>query len=153
LTDLDTAIKHALEIAEICTSAECAEEHRQLAQWLTMLRDKEMTMTDEKTVNIKYNCPDCPMIWEGSNDDLCAICKRAKYGWMAPYQQIHYVPYTPPLVPYTPPLAPYTPVVDPVYPWWTPVTYNGYTACGTISPSTCGGPIGPAMSSGCGTIQ
>ena len=37
MMNLDEAIAHALERAEGCD--ECAEEHRQLATWLTELRD------------------------------------------------------------------------------------------------------------------
>lgn len=37
---LTEAIKHAEEVADRCTVNQfCAEEHRQLAEWLTILKD------------------------------------------------------------------------------------------------------------------
>lgn len=37
---LDDAIKHALEVADSLGCTECAEEHRQLAEWLQELKKR-----------------------------------------------------------------------------------------------------------------
>lgn len=37
---LDEAIAHALEVAATNTCKECAEDHRQLAEWLQELKER-----------------------------------------------------------------------------------------------------------------
>ncbi len=43
MKSLDAAIEHALSVAKTCDSAECSDEHRQLAEWLSELRDHRKT--------------------------------------------------------------------------------------------------------------
>lgn len=37
---LEEAIKHATEVAESCSNAECSLMHRQLAEWLIELKER-----------------------------------------------------------------------------------------------------------------
>ena len=45
---IDEAIAHAEEVATTTKCKECAEEHRQLAEWLKELKEKKQAIEDIK---------------------------------------------------------------------------------------------------------
>lgn len=94
MLDIDAAIKHCLEVAEDNEAAinwqgttetmkkrcfECAAEHREVAEWLTELKEAREILKDtadffarvetEKDCFIRVPCGECPMYNDKNN--LC----------------------------------------------------------------------------------
>ena len=86
INSLDEAIKHAEELAELneecariyneqgetmasCSCKECAEEHRQLAEWLRELQE----------LRREHTCKECRYSSYGFSDHPCSVCRRGYY--------------------------------------------------------------------------
>lgn len=55
--DIDEAIKHCKEQAQVCSIKECAEDHLQLAEWLEELKflRTQFTLTAEEVEVVRYH--------------------------------------------------------------------------------------------------
>ena len=70
---IDEAIRHCEEVAEKMNDCECAADHRQLAEWLTELKEAKRLLKaaveDFKVIgkaldadcDILINCEECPL--------------------------------------------------------------------------------------------
>ena len=119
MLDIDTAIKHCNEVAEkeeqFCVQddrsclfqkshAECAADHRQLAEWLTELKELEAKHWDECRQIAHYDdeikrleAPAKHGRWFHINDEgivYCSECNNEAY-WDTDYGQqlFNYCPY------------------------------------------------------------
>ena len=52
---IDEAIRHCLNVAETCTVKACAEEHRQLAEWLMELKRARVLLKATHELLMKQN--------------------------------------------------------------------------------------------------
>lgn len=64
---IENAIRHCIEVAEGCTVRECAEDHRQLADWL---RDYKRLLAKESG---NLRCRTC-VHFEDDEADECGRC-------------------------------------------------------------------------------
>lgn len=94
MLDIDTAIKHCLEVAENCEeqakqcdsddryerhvmheNAKCAAEHRQLAEWLSELKDLREQKAEYKRL-LKAAVEDNTRVLRENFGDICQFCKH-----------------------------------------------------------------------------
>ena len=64
---IEDAIRHCIEVAEGCTVKECAEDHRQLADWL---RDYKRLLAKESG---NLRCRTCTH-FDDNDSDECGKC-------------------------------------------------------------------------------
>ena len=92
---LEEAIKHATEVSETCDNKECSLDHKQLASWLTELKD----LREQHKLNMmsipKYLLKCCAISLDAQHFSkyFGMLITEAKYGDMVDFEIIEKYKY------------------------------------------------------------